>query len=200
MHTLRLSSTSYAANQSAMVALNKHRPTRGLVIGGVVATACAAIAIWQSYHWCVSLTFCDATVCTDEGAVSLQVPLVRLAVNQKFETKATVYHRAQNRWEASNGRMKSTLDNWMAQSNEKWFHGWSLADFGYWHGDWQNEGRPGPFVVVFLPIWFAFGVAFLALAVGRRNWSRWSIRSMLILISVVGVCLWLLTLREKSAG
>jgi len=148
----------------------------------------------------MSLTFCDATVCTDEGAATLQIPLVRLAAKQRFVIDATVYRRGQTGWEASNGRMKCTLDNWMAQSGKAWFHGWSMADFGYWRGDWQNEGRPGPFVVAFVPIWFVFCVAFLALAFVRRNWLRWSIRSMLILTVAASVCLWLLTLRGKAAG
>jgi hypothetical protein len=152
----------------------------------------------HSYRHSISLTFCDATLATDEGAVSLQIPLVRLAANQKFVTKAIVYRRGKTAWQAPNGAMKCTLDNWMAQANQPWFHGWSMADFGYWRGDWQDDARPGRFVVMFVPIWFVFGVAFLAYAFVRRNWLRWSIRSMLALTALVGICLWLLTLREKS--
>ena len=183
-----------------MIADQTHRPARRLVMGGVAAIACAAMATLYSYHRSISLTFCDATLSTDEGAVSVQIPLVKLAANQRFVTNATVFHRTQMGWEASDGLMKCTLDKWMAQHDENWFRGWSIADFGYWRGDWQNESRPGPFVVIFVPIWFVFLVAFLTFAVVRKNWLRWSIRSMLVLTSVVGVCMWLLTLREKATG
>jgi hypothetical protein len=186
--------------RDGMIADQAHHPVRRLMIGGVVAITCAAIATLHSYHRSISLTFCDATLSTDEGAVSLQIPLVKLAANQKFVTSAIVFRRTQMGWEASGGLMKCTLGNWMAQHDEQWFRGWSIADFGYWCGDWQNESRPGPFIVTFVPIWFVFCVAFVAFAVVRRNWLRWSIRSMLILTSVVGVCLWLLTLRENATG
>ncbi len=193
--------SSYLAMDQASIGGRQCRsPTRRLVIGGVTAMACAAIATWHSYYQSISLTFCDATLATDEGAVTLQIPLVKLAANQRFVTKTIVYRRTQTAWEASNGAMKCTLDNWMAQSDQAWFHGWSMADFGYWRGDWQDEARPGAFVVTFVPIWFVFCIGFLTFAVWPRNWFRWSIRSMLALTSVVGVCLWLLTLREKAAG
>ncbi len=183
-----------------MVAHQNLDSTRRQVIAGVVAVVCAAAATLHSYYRSISLTFCDATLSTDEGAVTLQVPLVRLAANQKFSTDAVVYRRGQIAWEASGGAMKCTLDNWMAQRDQEWFRGWSMADFGYWRGDWQNDGRPGPFVVLFVPIWFVFCVAYLGFAVVRRNGLQWSIRSMLVFTSVVGLCLWLLTLREKAAG
>jgi hypothetical protein len=176
---------------------HQSNPTRRLIIGGVIAIACAIVVTWHSYHRSISVTFCDATLSTDEGAISLLIPLVKLAANQNFDTNVTVFRRGQIMWEGPNGLAKCTLDNWMAQYDQKWFRGWSLADFGYWLGGWQNDARPGPFIVIFVPIWFICALAFLTFAVMPRNWLRWSIRSMLVLTSLVAVCLWLLTLREK---
>ena len=175
------------------------RPTRRVIVGAVVAVASAVLATWHSYHRSISLTFCDATLTTDEGALKLTIPLVKLAAKQKFDTSVTVFRRSRTGWEASNGMMKVPLDIWMA-SNRKWPRGWSLADFGYYRYDWQSEARPGPCLAVFVPIWFVFGGAFLAFASMQRNWWRWSIRSMLVMTAVVGVCLWLLTRREQAAG
>src|SRR5947208_16709555 len=98
-----------------MIADQTHRPVRRLMSGAVAAICCAVIATLHSYHRSISLTFCDATLSTDEGAIELQIPLVKLAANQKFVTNATVFHRTPTGWEASDGFMKCTLDNWMAQ-------------------------------------------------------------------------------------
>lgn len=158
----------------------------------------AAITIASSYYFSISLSFCGATITTDEGACSLQIPLVRLAANHKLSTDATIYQRSSTGWESPISE-KCTLDNWMAQSNEEWFVGHAVADFGYWYGSWQDDARPGPFLVMFVPIWFVFVAILAMIAAIRRYRVSWSLRLILACTLVAAVAIRLLTLRESIA-
>ena len=53
----------------------------------------SAVITFRSYSRSDSLTIADATLRTDEGLVSLQIPLVRLASTEKATTNLTTYAR-----------------------------------------------------------------------------------------------------------
>ena len=171
-------------------------PHRTLPIATLAVLVIATLATVHSYFHSVSVAFCDATICTDEGAVSLQIPLVRFAHDQTFRTELLIYRRGEHVWEHSSAARKSTLQGWMAQADEEWFKGASYAKFGYWRGDWQNDSRPGPFIVIFVPIWSVTLVLGIGFVVIRHYRIKWSFRMMLILVCIAGIGLRLLTLRE----
>ena len=171
---------------------------RTLFITFSIAFAIALLVTLHSYFRSVSVTFCDATVCTDEGALSLQIPLVRLAKGQPFRTSVTVYRRGEHVWEHPSGSQKSTLQGWMELSDSEWFKGASFGKFGYWQGDWQNDSRPGAFIVVFIPIWLLVLAAWLLFALVRHYRVTWSMRWILLVTLIAGIGLRLLTLREPA--
>ena len=141
-----------------------------------------------------SLTFLDATLCTDEGLLSLQIPLVRRAPSEQPSTQWMTYKRGKNMWDASDGGGKATLRNWMSMLDQVRCEGGMVGGFGYWKGAWQSKSRPGPFLVLFTPIWAAIAVTFTLVA--TLCWRRMQFRlvTMLFGTACVSVVLWLLTL------
>ena len=73
--------------------------------------------------------------------------------------------------------------------------GGMVAGFGYWKGAWQSNSRPGPFIVMFLPVWIAVAAALVAVAVGFWFRVRFTLTTMLLGMTFVGAMLWLLSLR-----
>lgn len=172
------------------------RDYRGMLILVLAALAMTAIATIASRSWSISITFCDATLATDEGVVTVQIPLVKLAADQPLRNDIKVYHRGTNVWEHTSGARKSTHRNWMSLSDQDWFIGGSIAGFGYWRGDWQNDSRPGRFIVVFAPIWSIAVALFATVVLVHRYRVKWSLRLMLVMTVIAGLGLRLLTLRE----
>ena len=163
-------------------------------VSGLVFLVCSTVLTVRSYSRSDSLTFADATICTDEGLISFQIPLVRLARTEQATTRWMSYARGDKMWEAGNGG-KATLRNWMSILDETGCDGGMFAGSGYWKGDWQSDSRPGPFIVTFVPIWTAVAatLAFVAVFLGRR--VKFQVRSILVCTVLVGGLLWLLTLR-----
>ena len=163
----------------------------GLTAMFVVVTAILTV---RSYWRSDSLTVADATICTDEGLISLQIPLVRLARKESATTTWVTYTRGANMWKAGDGG-KAKLRTWMSLKDQVGIEAGMVAGFGYWKGSWQSNSRPGPFIVLFMPIWAAVAaiVLFAAVFVTRR--VKFRISSLLVATAVVGGLLWLLTLR-----
>ncbi|WP_413432561.1 hypothetical protein [Crateriforma spongiae] len=144
------------------------------------------------------MTFLDATLCADEGLLSFQIPLVRLASSTEPTMEWISYKRGVNAWQTDDGRMKTTLRNWMSMIDEVGCDGGMIADFGYWRGDWQSELRPGPFIVMFLPIWFATALAILSLSLAYWYRSQFRLFTLLSGTAFAGVIFWLLSLRAPE--
>ena len=160
--------------------------------------ACSVLATSRSYMRSDSLTFLDDTICTDEGLLSLQIPLVRRAPSEQSTTQWTIYSRGKNIWDANDGDGKATLRNWMSMLDQVGCEGGMVGGFGYWKGAWQSNSRPGPFLVMFTPIWAVISVAFTLVA--TFYWRRIQFRLATILLVMAGVSavLWLLTLRAAT--
>lgn len=159
---------------------------------------CSALATWRSYTRSDSLTLIDATVCTDEGLLSLQIPLVRLAPREEPTTQWLTYKRGNNMWETEDGGGKATLKNWMSMLDRVRCEGGTVAGFGYWKGAWQSSSRPGPFIVVFIPIWVAIATALALVATMYWFRIRFTLATMLLGTTCVGGLLWLLLLRAPD--
>ena len=175
---------------------DRKRPKTIYIVATVVATATLLFHL-HSYWWSESITFCDVTLTVDEGLVSLNVPLVRIAANRQPVWDAMIYGRRVGGWASSGGAGKTPLRYWMALEEMASVSA-MFVDFGCWKGDWQSKSRPGPFVVVFVPVWFVglgvFGI-FLAF---RAGYVRFRMRSILIAMALLAVILFVATLRAPA--
>jgi hypothetical protein len=168
--------------------------------------ACVALAITvatiafhvHSYWWCETLTLCDVRLCADEGLASLQVPLCRLAAKETAESNLVIYKRSPMGWNGvGSSAAKTTLRGWMRMGAGNSPHA-MFADFGYWKGGWQSESRPGPFIVVFTPVWFVGLVLLGAFLLCYFGLVRFRLRTILVAFAVAAGLLCLLTLRAPS--
>ena len=164
----------------------------------ITIAVCSVLATGRSYTRSDSLTFIDATVCTDEGLLSLQIPLVRLALHEAPSTEWMTYKRGKNTWESEDGGGKATLRNWMSMLDTARCEGGMVAGFGYWKGGWQSSSRPGSFIVMFLPIWVAIATALTFVATIYWLRVRFTLATMLLGTTFVGGMLWLLSLRTPQ--
>jgi hypothetical protein len=175
---------------------NVARPwaVRRAVALGAAVVVCSLVVTLRSYHRSDSLTFLDATVCTDEGLLCWQIPLVRKASNEPSAPAQWItYTRGKNMWETDGGG-KATLRNWMSMLDQVRADGSMFWGFGYWKGAWQSNSRPGPFLVVFVPIWAALASLFALVATVCWRRIQFSLATIMIATGCVGVALWLLTL------
>lgn len=160
--------------------------------------ACSVLATTRSYMRSDSLTLLDATICTDEGLLSLQIPLVRRAPSEQSTTQWTIYSRGKNIWDDNEGGGKATLRSWMSMADQVGCEGGMVGGFGYWKGAWQSNSRPGPFLVMFTPIWAVVSVAFTLVATFYLRRVQFRLATILLLMTGVSVVLWLLTLRAAT--
>ncbi|MFK8115306.1 MAG: hypothetical protein AB8B91_24110 [Rubripirellula sp.] len=167
-------------------------------LSAAVTFTFGVFATIHSHSYSVQLTFCGASLSTDEGAIAFQLPLVRRAVNQPFITESIVYRRRDDTWWAPSGARKCPLAVWMTLSDKVWFEGGSIGKLGYWKGSWQDASRPGPFVVVFAPIWLVALILFAVFALAIQYRLKWSLRLILCVASLAAICLWLLTLKQTN--
>ena len=77
-------------------------------------------------------------------------------------------------------------------------NGFLFADFGYWKGGWQSASRPGPFVVVFVPVWLIGCLMFGICLAFTFRWVRFRLLTLLAAMTLIAGLLWLLTLRAGS--
>ncbi len=156
----------------------------------------AVLSSLRSYSRSDSLTLLDSRVATDEGLLSLRLPLTRLAVGERPEVSVMTFERDEIRWTAGPKR-KTPLRAWMASQGPK-SEGGMIAGFGYWKGTWQSDSRPGPFIVVFAPIWAAFVACYVIFVFFYFSRRRFTIRFMLIATATVAGMLGLLMLRSPG--
>jgi hypothetical protein len=172
---------------------------RQLMILATTIAVCSVLATWRSYDYSDSLTFGDATVCTDEGLLSLQIPLVRRAQDEQMVTQWTTYTRGKEMWETGDGGGKSRLRFWMSILEMARCEGGMVGGFGYWSGAWQSSSRPGPFIVMFVPIWFVIATMFSMIAIFYWRRMRFRIATMLLGTVLISALLRLLTLPAPPA-
>ena len=161
----------------------------------IAISVCSVLATWRSYAYSDSLTFVDATVCTDEGLLSLQIPLVRRAPDGQMVTRWITYKRGKGMWEMGDGGGKARLRYWMTILDTTGCEGGMVGGFGYWKGAWQSSSRPGPFIVMFVPIWFAAASMFMLIVICHLRRMRFKLATMLLGTTLISVMLWLLTLQ-----
>jgi hypothetical protein len=101
-------------------------------------------------------------------------------------------------WESGDGGGKATLRNWMSMLDKARCEGGMVGGFGYWKGAWQSNSRPGPFLVMFIPIWFAIATSLAMIAVCYWRRIRFGLTNILIGMAFFSVLLWLLTLQAPA--
>jgi hypothetical protein len=163
----------------------------------IAVTVCTILFHLHTYWWSESATACDITVATDEGLVSLQVPLCRLAAKEMPTLNCLIYERGPTTWTCGRAG-KCPLRTWMSQLKKVGCDGAMFADFGYWKGSWQSNSRPGPFLRVFVPVWFVGVVVFGGFLAFYFRIIRFRLRSILIAMTLTAGLMFLVTLRTSG--
>ncbi len=170
------------------------------VVVAVMFVAATIVSTVLSYRYSDSITVLDSTVCTDQGLFSFQIPLCRLASTAPTSHEARRFVWNEGMWKSGTNGGKCALRVWMtAQEVKESVPNMAMvADFGYWVGGWQSEARPGPFIVVFAPIWFVWLIGYLMFLAIVKYKPQFSIRILFIGISLMAVLLWAITLRSSE--
>jgi hypothetical protein len=143
-----------------------------------IATALFAyLGTNRSFRYSDSITLLDVTVCTDEGLLSINVPMVLRSPRHNTSNRWITYSRGLMGWGAPGGQRKHSLRDFISfrEAAQASCEGWMFAGFGYRMGPWQSASRPGPCLWAFVPIWFAT-LAIFALFItlwNRRKRIRW---------------------------
>ena len=169
-----------------------------LVVAWLVSSTLLTV---RSYWRSDSLTLADLTIRAEEGLIWLRVPLVRLARTEEATTEWTSYRhrRGQPVWESEGTEMitlrlqvkNSRLEG--SQDDIRFMWG-----FGYDMDSWLSGSRPGPCIKLIAPIWAVAAVLTVVAGVFSRRRIRFTLWSLLVVISLVGGVLWLLTLRAPK--
>jgi hypothetical protein len=175
---------------------DRKRP-RTIYASAILVAVATLLFHLHSYWWSESVTLCDVTLTVDEGLVSLNVPLVRLAAKRQPIWDATIYRRGPVVWETDGVAARTPLRTWMALANEPSPRA-MFADFGFWKGGWQTESRPGSFIVIFVPVWFVGLAVFGAFLAFRSGYVRFRLRSILIAMALFAVLLFVATLQAPA--
>jgi hypothetical protein len=187
-----------ATDNAPLEALPDKKTAKPLPLSICIAAALIAASTIllhiHSYWWSESLTLCDVTVRTDEGLVSLLLPLTRIAANESPTSGFLLYKRGPKVWTAGLAG-HTPLRNWMTSLDSAGAHGGMFADFGFWKGAWQSDSRPGPFIVLFIPVWFVGTTLFGIYLAFHFQLIRFRLRTLLIATTLAAFALFLLTLR-----
>ncbi len=161
----------------------------------IIVAVCTVLFQIYSYSWSPSASLCDVELTADEGLVSVTVPLTRIAAAETPASRFVVFERGPNVWTAGRGG-KTPLRYWMNTFGRR--DGTIFADFGYWKGAWLSNSRPGPFLVVFVPVWF-MGVATLGIFLAFYfRLVRFRLRSLFVVTVLVAALLFLVRMRSAS--
>lgn len=174
-------------------------PSTILFVAALISAGTIAFYV-HSYWWSESLTLCDATIRSDEGLMTLQLPLVRIAANQSPEYEFLLYKRDPKVWTA--GKAGHTpLRSWMSyidQQNKEWVE--MFADFGYWKGGWQSNSRPGPFIVLIVPVWL-LGVSLFGIYLAFHfKIVRFRLQDLLLAMTLLVIAVFVLTLEQNGSA
>jgi len=160
----------------------------------IAIAVCTLLLHICSYRWSPSLALLDVCVTCDEGLISLLLPLTRLTATGEPSSHLMLYKRDPLVWTAGVAG-RTPLRSWMASLSKVRCDGAMFADFGYWKGGWQSNSRPGPFVVVFAPVWTVGVAAFGLFLLLFYKLLRFRLRSLFVLMTLCGGIAWLLALR-----
>jgi hypothetical protein len=173
---------------------NSSRITPTVYLVAAAIAACTLSVHISSYWRSVSLQLCDVTVTDDEGLLSINVPLVRLAAKVSPSSEFVIYDRTPVFWNYAGAAGKTPLRAWMSMLNAVRCTGGMFLDFGYWKGAWQSTSRPGPFIVIIVPIWFGGLVGFGLYLAFYLRLIRFRLRTLLAAMTLAAGLLWLLML------
>jgi len=162
-------------------------------LAAAIIAVCTVAVHALSYSWSPMLALFDVEATFDEGLASLLVPFVRIPEKATPVSTFVVYERRRNGWSAGVAG-KTPLRHWMNTFPGR--HSAMFAGFGYWVGDWQSKSRPGPFIVVFVPIWFLGVATFAAFLAVYFRWIRFGLRALFVLMTLSAVLLFVLRLRS----
>ncbi len=171
---------------------------RGISVAAILIAFCGFLFHARSYLQSDSLTLCDVTLTTDEGLLSLQIPLTRLAASQNPTSKFLIYHRSSTGWNFGGMAAKCPLRTWMSLLNATGCEGAMCVGFGYWKGAWQSESRPGSFAVVFAPLWSVTVLIFGVYSAFHFRLLRFGIRALFVTTAVCAALSWLVTMRDST--
>lgn len=180
-------------HNAAEVAESRRVPGAVWAAAALIAAGTAAFHLY-SYWRCVSLQACDVTLRSEEGLVSLNVPLVRLAAKERPRSSFLVYRRDGKAWKSGDAG-HARLRMWMASLEQVRCDGAMAADFGYWKGAWQSKARPGPFVVMFVPVWFVGAMALAGFLAVYFRFVRFRLHTLLLAMTLTAGATYLLMLR-----
>ena len=165
-----------------------------IYIVAMAVGACTVLLHIQSYWWSESVTLCDVCWTADEGLVSLQLPLTRIAAKEIPTSEFLIYERGPMIW-TSGLAGKTPLRRVMAMLDIIRADGAMFADFGFWKGSWQSNSRPGPFVVLFVPVWLGGVAVFCGYLAFHCRIIRFRVSSLLVAMTLIAGLLRLLTMR-----
>lgn len=188
---------------SELLGMNKKERARcrlarvppAVYLAAVAVTLCTAMLYASSYWRSISIEMCDVTVTDDEGLFSVNVPLTRLASATSPRSEFVIYEHGPIVW-SSGLAGRTPLRSWMSNLEARGPTSGMFLDFGFWKGGWQSDSRPGPFIVLFVPIWFVGLVVFGFYLAFYFRLIHFRLRTMLIAMTVVAGLLWLLMLRQ----
>lgn len=174
-----------------------------LVVAGVAASTLLAV---RSYSYSDHLTYNDVELATDEGLLSVMVPLVRLAIGHEAKNDWKTYTLVKvNGWKterwAAGRRTKFRVREYVAmlgqRGDDETIRSGMFLGFGYVLADaaWTSNSRPGSLLWIIAPIWAVGAVSIAAIGVPIYFRARFGIRSLMLLTLVAAVILLLPTLR-----
>ncbi len=180
----------------------------------VFALVIVCLTLWihfRSFSRSEDVTLFDVSLFTDEGVLTLKFPLTRLTKEGECHSQVRVFIRDKQNWKSGPSN-RSTHKNFLQtlNSNASPFgpvktsnvpnqkqrrNHFDLAGFGYLYGDWLSEERPGPWLKLFVPIWFT-GLCFLivVLTFGRRL-LKYKLSAVIGLMTAAALFVWATHLR-----
>ena len=198
---------------------SKRRWSLSAAVVALVITVFTVAFYWRTFSKSEEITLCDVSFFADEGLVSLSLPLTRLSREGTCFSRLRVFNRSERGWssestlrrplrkqiEQMQARGRPTTDPFgrsgsgVGTDNKRPRDFFALAGFGYNSGDWLSEDRPGPWIKIFVPVWFV-GLGCYLIYLGLR-WRRvrFGIRTLIGLMLVVALFLWATHARVPEA-
>ena len=168
------------------------------------------------------ITLFDVSLFADEGLISFNIPLTRLAPNGISISRVRIFERSKQSWTSGTTYPGTTIRRPLRKSIEvrqarppvispsgnsssgvvpaiktrrDFF---VLADIGYIYGDWKSEDRPGLWITLFVPVWFVGLLCYVLYLLFNFRLFRFRIRTLLSLMVIAALFTWVTHLRVPS--
>jgi len=189
---------------STDAARRRHRRTTLCFFGGIFVVMSAAVSLSSHSRSCCLELF-DASLATDEGLLWVCLPLTRMTPDARPSTGMTLFVRdpspiSEYRFVWTSGiRHRVPVRDLIPFERMHGRNCLLIGGFGYHVEDRMYDGRPGPAVMLIVPIWFPLFIVFCFLAVVR--WRTFSLRFLMLATALSAVTVWLLKLLTlRTAG